>query len=327
MANHRQFSWKIIGHKKQIAFLQKQIIFGKINHAYLFIGPKNLGKFRVADYFIRSLYCVGENKPCGQCRYCKQIQKAIYPDIHYIEPLKSKKITVDQIREIRKKFAEKPWENNWQIAVINEAHLLNTQAANALLKTLEEPAKKQVIILLAQSSDALPNTIRSRCQILKFFPVNKKEIDAYLSSRLTDKQSIELLATLANGFPEIALKNAKNKNAVKKYQDTMEKSFAFFKKHNLANKIEELDKLAKQSEQIKDLITTWILVWRDVLLIKNNRHNYVVNRFALSDLNELAARYSANKIKKIILALNTILDSGLNINMKMALENMIINYL
>jgi DNA polymerase-3 subunit delta' len=325
MASHKQLMDEIIGHDKQINFLQKQIKFGKINHAYLFVGPKNLGKTRVANFFIKSLYCLADNKPCSKCVNCKQIIKRIHPDIFYVEPSEKGIITVSQAREIRRNLAKKAWNNNWKVVCVSDAHALNGQAANALLKTLEEPAKKQIIILIAEKISVIPATILSRCQILKFLPVNKKSIDNYLYDKVDTKEERELISALANGFPEIAKKNLTNKKNLKKYQDTVYKTLYFFKTKSLRAKIEELDVLAKKSDSIKQFLPIWILLWRDMLLLKNNKNNFVINAFAIKELLAISEKYTLEKILQVICDLNEITESKQNKNLKLSLENIIIN--
>lgn len=312
--------WNIIGHKKQVDYLQKQIESGKINHAYLFVGPANLGKFDVAKQFSDVLF---------QDPIDKKNNK-INPDFYLVEPSQDKKtqtITVAQVRELRKKFATKSWGSNWQIAIIKQADLMNLQAANALLKTLEEPGQQQIIILVAEYIDQLPKTIISRCQILKFLPVKNQEIEQYLleNSKDQDKNQIAIISSLANGQPNIAVQYLNKPSLFKKYQQDIDFSLNLFKQDKLNKRLSILEKVAKKDPS--PFISLWLKLWRDILLIKNNQPNLIINHNYIKELTSLCKKYDSQKIKQIIRELEKIKNSTQNINNKLLLEDFVINYL
>jgi len=249
----------------QNEYLQKQLNSGKISHAYLFIGPKNTNKLEIAESFIASLFC-----SCNKCTICRQIKKRIYPEILYIAPLKEQ-ILIEQTRKVRLFLANKSINHSWRMVLIEKAHTLTKQAANALLKTLEEPGKKQIIILVAEKLNTLPNTVISRCQIIKFLPT-------------TDGVNI-----------------LKQKIKNEDYQEWKN----FFAEKTINRKIALLDKYLnkKTQAQLKEILDIWLMIWREILLENTSKNK------ARVIIQELLA------IKKIN-----------NINIKMHLENIIINY-
>ncbi len=168
--------WPVIGHKNIIKFLQKSIEADRISHAYLFVGPNYLGKKLMANYFIQSLLCQNnEVFPCNNCSNCHNFNRGLYLDFYKIKTEEGKKnISVEQIRELRDKIKNTSFSGSYRIALIEGAKKLSLPAANSLLKTLEEPGKKTIFILISDYFDFIPATVMSRCQIINFNPVNLK---------------------------------------------------------------------------------------------------------------------------------------------------------
>ena len=160
----------LIGHQKQRNFLEKTAKSDKLAHAYLFCGQEKLGKKTIAVEFAKWLFK-------------EDVIKRQHPDFIFIEPEK-KEIQISQIRECIWRLSLKPSVAPFKIAIIDEAHCLNQEAQNSLLKTLEEPRGKTLIFLVTEYPERLFPTIISRCQILKFYSVPKEEIERYLVDEL-----------------------------------------------------------------------------------------------------------------------------------------------
>jgi DNA polymerase III subunit delta' len=197
------------------AFLQKR----SIPHALLFTGIEGIGKKDAATAFAMACNCAGEKtqpselidhttsktdlpiaiNPCGQCRSCRKIESGNHPDIIRIKP-SGTFIKIDQIRGFCDILAMKPYEAMVRVVIISDAHAMNPSASNALLKMLEEPPDRSILILTAcQISDLLP-TIVSRCQHIRFNPVSVKSIKTQLIENqglASDKASV--IAAMANG--------------------------------------------------------------------------------------------------------------------------------
>jgi len=198
------------------AFLQKR----NIPHALLFTGIEGVGKKDAATAFAMACNCTGERpgrsdqpvnhfnrkkdlpaavNPCASCRSCRKIESGNHPDIIRIKP-SGAFIKIDQIRSLCDILAMKPYEARVRVVIISDAHAMNSSASNALLKMLEEPPDRSILILTAcQISDLLP-TIVSRCQHIRFNPVSVKSIE----TRLIENQGLEpnkasIIAAMANG--------------------------------------------------------------------------------------------------------------------------------
>jgi len=210
----------LLDQKRPVRLLTAALLSGNLPHAFLFTGLEGIGKKIAATAFAMACNCIklqersvnsfdndtpADNldhnaiEPCGRCRSCKKIISKNHPDIHIIKPL-GDILKVDQIRELCRKLALKPYEARVRLAVITDAHRLNAEAGNTLLKTLEEPPEHTVFILTAlQTSDLLP-TIASRCQHIRFNPISRHSLQAYIENHfgLTPGQA-SAIASISGG--------------------------------------------------------------------------------------------------------------------------------
>jgi DNA polymerase-3 subunit delta' len=193
----------ILGHKRQLRVLEKIIERKRIPHALLFEGPEGIGKKKVALWFLSALNCETEGgKGCKRCSSCLKIERLTHPDL-YLLGSQGDSIKIEQVREAEKFLQYKPLEAKWKGLVVEDADKMTPEAANAFLKSLEEPPPWTVIILITQSSDTLPPTIRSRCQRLRFFPLSVKETEEILR-----KMGLKS-AFLESGSPGLILRLSK----------------------------------------------------------------------------------------------------------------------
>ncbi|HAO22130.1 MAG TPA: DNA polymerase III subunit delta' [Desulfobacteraceae bacterium] len=160
----------IVGQENALSLLSVLLGKGRVPHALLFTGIEGAGKRAAAIRFAMMCNCLSPDAPCGTCRSCRNIVSGVHPDVHLIEP-SGAFIKIDQIREIGGILAMKPYEAKMRVVIICSAGAMNPEASNALLKMLEEPPDRTILILTThQKSDLLP-TILSRCQLIRFMPV------------------------------------------------------------------------------------------------------------------------------------------------------------
>lgn len=188
-----------------------QVLLGRMDslpHALLLTGPRGIGKLDFGVQLTALLLCEGpvQDGACGQCKSCHLLHAGSHPDLLRISPEEEgKAIKVDQVREINHFAAQTAQLGGYQIILINPADALNINAANALLKNLEEPSGKSLFILITDQPSRLPATIRSRCNQLSL-PLPAAEIaHEWLQNRIDDTDKAELLLNLANGAPLLAL--------------------------------------------------------------------------------------------------------------------------
>lgn len=160
---------KLLGQAKAVDILQTAVKTGRIAHAYLFHGPSGVGKNKAALLFAQALNCLGSEGivPCESCPSCRKIDAGNHPDIRVIRP-EGASVKIAQIRSLQEKAYFKCYEGRFKVIMIDDADLLTIEAANCLLKILEEPPRQTVFILIAEDARKLPATILSRCQAVRF---------------------------------------------------------------------------------------------------------------------------------------------------------------
>src|SRR5512147_1154253 len=180
-------NWNITGHEWAVDMLKKHVINGTTRHAYLLSGPPGLGRRTLALRFAQALNCqtpTAPGIPCGICRDCKQIETMQHADLSVVQAdSEGGTLKVDQIREIRKAITYKPYQSKYRVALFLRFHEANDNAANALLKTLEEAPSYAVLLLTADNPEQLLPTILSRCEVLRLRPLKIEEVKRDLEDR------------------------------------------------------------------------------------------------------------------------------------------------
>ncbi len=172
---------KILGNDHIKQQLKKSIENNQVSHSYLFIGIEGIGKKLIATEFAKSILCLNKGEYCNNCKSCIEFESNNNPDFLYIEP-DGNSLKIEQIREMQKKIQEKPIISDKKVYIIDNADKMTIEAQNSLLKTLEEPPEFAVIILIGSNENAFLTTIKSRCMILHFNPINNVEMRNYLSN-------------------------------------------------------------------------------------------------------------------------------------------------
>jgi DNA polymerase-3 subunit delta' len=191
----------IAGHERVVEMLQRAVRRGKTSHSYIFEGPVGCGRRKTALALIQTLFCPNaDSDACGVCPPCRKVGGNNHADIHLIEPLPDKRdISIEQLREMQREVALRPYEAPCKACIIEPAERMSLNAANSLLKTLEEPPGNAIIILLTENAEILLPTIRSRCQILRFSPLSPENVRALLEKEGMEADTAAQLAPLANG--------------------------------------------------------------------------------------------------------------------------------
>ncbi|HET6871598.1 MAG TPA: DNA polymerase III subunit delta' [Sporolactobacillaceae bacterium] len=183
--------------------LTKGIINETLAHAYLFVGKKGVGKKALARLLAKSYFCShreGAN-PCNTCSDCRRIDSGNHPDLVWVEP-DGKSIKKEQVQGLIKEFTFRGVESPKKFFVIEEAETMTGQAANSLLKFIEEPQNETVAVLLTETLHQLLDTIISRCQTLSFNPLSSQEVDTALKQRGVDAALSRIASELTNDLAE-----------------------------------------------------------------------------------------------------------------------------
>lgn len=332
-----KFNWQIIGHNKITHFLEQAIKNGSLSHAYLFYGPKSIGKKTLVKKFILNLMCYSSdpnksNIPCEECDQCRQIKKNIHPDVTWIKKENDKKdITVEQIRELQDKLAVHSFFKNYKIAVIENVEQMNLASANALLKTLEEPTKKTILILTSQNVNKIPKTVLSRVQKIKLLPVSTKEIFDHLIKHELTREHANHLANLAAGRPGRALIFLYNKDLWQVYLDQVKNFFSLANTSRI-NKLKFAEKflagketLVQKVEMITPVLNLWQLIIRDLFLHKVEQDDKIINITANEMISKIDSKYSLIDLINLQKYINiTKYYLQKNVNPRLALENLLL---
>jgi len=330
----------MIGNQKILKFLSGSVTDGKQAHAYLFTGPEHIGKTRAGLFLAQKFLQVSGGFGLSAREDDIIAKLSSHPDflISFRErdektgKLK-KNISVEQARELTSRLQMSSFLNSWKIAIVPEADSLSNEAANSLLKTLEEPKGKTIIILCAPSTESLLPTIVSRCQVINFLPVTKKEIsDALISLGATNEES-ENFSNLSFGRPGIAVNFFCNKEKFEEYKE----EFLRWRELASCGIAERLRKLedwffkkgdaGDKKEKIEFSLKIWNLLFRDVLYIVSGCEESIINVFAKEEIIELSKKFEKKGLADI---LNSIAMTrkylGENVNPRLAIENLILKF-
>ncbi len=275
----------IIDQERPIRILTSYLTNGTIPHALLFTGITGVGRTTAATAFAMACNCMGRDlggnvaggaspsrttrvEPCGECPACRKIAAGNHPDVVRIAP-SGQSIKIDQIRELCRFLAMKPYEAKLRVVIITAAHRMNPAAQNALLKTLEEPPEATVLILIAQQTVDLLPTIVSRCRHIRFKPIARTHLAAILTRAYgLAPGEAALTAALANGSVSRAL--AMHRGRWIDHRHWLLRELAALPRCTVARLLALAEKLARDKEGLEedlDLIGSWL---RDLAMVRHD---------------------------------------------------------
>lgn len=270
---------------------------GKLPQALLLTGPEGVGKQILARAFVRRLLCnqPADDAACGICPSCKLYDAGNHPDAITVAPEEAgKSILIDQVRGLIAKLSLKPQYGTYRVVTIVPADKLNRAAANSLLKTLEEPEARTLLLLLTHNPAVLPATIRSRCQFLIVDSPERSQTLGWLKPMLDDATQADMLLIMAGGSPFRALELARS--------DLPLARLRFFKSWQalLLKKADPLQTAEQWQKTAGETLLAWLASWTIdlVRLAQTSDAVFVENHDLLADLNVLASRLNAKKLFK-----------------------------
>jgi len=282
--------WQTIGHEWAVALLQRAIDSDRIAHAYLFTGPASVGKTHLAREVAAALNCTGDRPPCGLCDACLRTARGIHPDLSLVESGNGR-IKIGQIRELQRRLALSPYEGRRRVAILADFQTATVEAANALLKTLEEPPSRVVLFLAATDASLLLPTIVSRCQVLSLRGVPPGQIEQALIDRWHQRADLaRLLSRLSAGRIGWAIAAAEDPSILAQRQRHLEQLTRLLKQGRAA-RIQAAERLARRDD-VALIVRLWQTWWRDVALLCSGCEELVANVDYLDALRSQAQRAS-----------------------------------
>jgi len=323
--------WQVIGQTRAVSLLQHSLESGTLAHAYLFVGPEHVGKMTLAINLAQALNCEAAERPCLTCPSCRKIAAGGHADVQVIgltrneDETEAKLIHIEQIKEIQHSANLPPFEGHRKVFIIETAELLSSDAANRLLKTLEEPPDNVTFILLTVNDRLLPTTVVSRCQRLELPPLSINTA----ASALADNCGIEperarLLAGLSHGCPGWAITASNNDTLLQQRNKGLDQQLEIINadyEERFAYAAQLAARFSQNRGAVYEILDLWLDYWRDLMLVKLGCYDMITNIDRKDELVELATSYRLDQIKAFI---DTIGSAALqlrqNVNARLALE-------
>ncbi len=326
--------WQVYGQEQLLAQLERSLKQDRPAHAYMLVGPPHVGKMALATNLAQGVNCLhGPGAPCGCCVQCTRIKSGHHADVRVVSidrgdsqgPARTV-IGIDDVKEVLRQVNLKPFEGAYSVVIFETAELMSQEAANALLKTLEEPPPQVLILLLTANEEALLPTIRSRCRRLQLLPLSKNQIvDKLVNEHQAQPEDAEKLARLSRGCFGWAINAlAEESGLLKQREEDLDRlnqacRSGLDSRFALANEMATL--FYQDRDAAKESLYLWLRWWRDLLLIKEGGEEYIHN----TDRNE-QLRLQATQLTtlKIVVFIKRILDTlealDSNASARLALE-------
>lgn len=317
---HNQSDLQVIGHEWAIDLLQRQQAQDQVSQALLLTGPPNVGKSTVGRYLALYLNCQGDIRPCGQCLSCRKISSGNHPDVRILDG-EDEPIKIDQIRELQRELSLSPHESRYRVALLCNFERATTGAANALLKTLEEPAEQVVLILTALDPSRLLPTIVSRCQMLALRPLPPQTITAALQNRWqASPDQAELLAQLSAGRLGWAVRAMEDSSFLERRAHHLQDLLDLLQMSR-AGRLAYAQEFSRDRRTLQETLGLWLTIWRDLLLLQSGCQTRLTNLDWQDTLQHLAQRTTIAQAKAIVARLRTALTNlDHNVNPRLNLE-------
>ncbi len=327
--------WQTIGHDIAVLALSRAIERGRMHHALLLVGPPRVGKMALACDVARALNCSEADPPCGACRSCTRISTLLHPDVRVIglEAGEGGRvrtvISIEQVREVQKEASLRPYEGAFRVFIVDGVDRLSDEAANSLLKTLEEPPEQVVLVLLASNASAVLPTISSRCRGLDLRPVSVDVVAGHLvnSFGLEEGRSQEI-ARLSGGRIGWAIQAAQEPALLERLSDRLdaiERTVGSGLEQRFEYAAQLAARFAQSRDDVLDELGLWLGWWRDVMVVCQGKPELIWHSSRRASLEAAASGLESSQGAIAVKAVERAMDLlERNVNPRLALEEMML---
>lgn len=319
-------NWGILGHEWAVQLLQEQLIQGRSKQAYLFTGPPGIGRRTLALALAQALNCLQPPEPatpCLTCKTCQQFKTMKHPDLSVIQADQvGKVLKVEQIREMQHRLALAPYAARYKIALLLRFEEAHASAANALLKTLEEPPARVILLLTAQDSESVLPTIASRCEVIRLRPLPYEQVEVGLQAcwEIPSGQA-RLLGHISGGRPGYALRLSRNEDLLEQRRGWLDDLNHLLSSKRVA-RFAYVETITKDKNlPLSELLQTWLTYWRDVLLLTTGAGSPLANIDRNAEIEQHASRITLQTARRVVQTTERTLQLlAKNVNQRLALE-------
>jgi DNA polymerase-3 subunit delta' len=327
-------NWGLVGHEWAVEMLRQHILHDSVRHAYLFSGPPGVGRRTLALRFAQALTCPAPAAaaiPCGACRACKQVEAMQYADLTVVQAEKEGGVLkVEQIRAVQHSLSLKPYQGKTRVALFLRFQEANANAANALLKTLEEAPAYAVLILTADTTEQLLPTIVSRCEIMRLRPLPVETVEAALKARGAADEPSRLLAHLSGGRPGAAFRMMDDPSALdfrSQRLDDLQRLLAATRVEKFAFAEKLTNKKKEAEERFRETLLVWLSFWRDVLVRASGSSAPLVNVDRAGEIDALAAQMGLAEARRTVLRVEDAIERlEKNVNARLLAEVLLLDW-
>lgn len=315
----------IVGQASVVARLKKLAASDRMPHALLMAGPESVGKYLSAKTLAAALLCEKEDAPCGTCQACRMVEQQSHPDLVIVRPDKQN-IKIEQIRRMQKELSLSPYMAHRRVCIIDDADKMRDEAANSLLKTLEEPTGDVIFILVTSKRYQLLDTIRSRCMLVQFGAIDRDELARALMAHTASEEEAKIAARLAGGrfAPALAILADDGRSA---RRAAIELFFAVptMKEADIWKTAEAWD-ACERGEILVRLLYLKLLV-RDAMVMTADLREQIVNHDCLAHFEKVRTAWSQRTLslamRELVKRERSILNNG---NIKLVIEAMLLEW-
>ncbi len=324
--------WSVVGHEDAVRLLDRVRESERLAHAYLFVGPARIGKMTLAVDLAAAVNCESPEPPCGECAQCRQVRAGRHPDILVLgveEAAGRRSIGIDAVRDATHQAHLKPYQGRRRVFIVDGAEALTDEAANAMLKLLEEQPDQLLLLLLTTDAERLIQTVRSRCQRLDLRPLPEPQVAQALQERWdAPEEEARSLARLSRGCIGWAVEAWQDPTVLETRARRLERIVAAVEggvRERFAYAAELASLLPQERTAVRELLDLWAVWWHDLLVVGEGAPEAVLDEAATRGMRDDNRRFSRRELAGAIgevLKARGLLE--LNANPRLVLEAMML---